>query len=438
MKRQVVAGPVLVAILTVAALNAGPAPAQDTSREELLRRIEQLEKELNSLKALVESTNESAGRAETVAAEAARAAGEAKEAANAATIGPVAYEGKTPDTMWHIAGYAASGLDISNSDESDTFVAGKFNPGFHFQYKDLVIFEGELEFEIEDNETKVALEYSSIDLLLHDNLTIVVGKYISPIGQFQERLHPDWINRAASVPVGFGHDGVQPISDVGVQFRGGVPLGNNMKATYAIAVGNGPRLGHGGGVELEGFGADDNDNKSVGGRIGFFPMPYLEVGGSYLSAKVDGLMGTGPLGPTRAGFDLWGFDAAYTKGPWDVRLEYLRSTRDELFSAGEEGGEVELLDKQTLKAWYAQAAYRLSQLSDNLYLGRLEPVVRYGRLRAEGNHELEEMAQNNFYMGLNYWLVPSFVFRGGYEIRDFEESGVDTEKVLQLEAAYGF
>ena len=420
-----------MATIMIAALAAtGPVWAQDDPQADLLKRIETLENQLTDLKGLVEATSEKATQAE----EKAEAAGAKAEAA---VIRPVAYEGKMADTMWHLAGYAETGLKFSNGDESSTFVSGKFNPGFHFQYKDLFIFEAELEFETEDGETEVALEYSQIDILLHDNATLVIGKYLSPIGQFQERLHPGWINRAGSAPAGFGHDGAQPISDVGVQLRGGLPLGN-MKMTYVLAVGNGPRMGHEGGVALEGFGEDDNNNKSLGGRLAFFPMPQLEIGGSYLSAKIDGLEGTGLFEPSRADFELWGLDGAYTKGPWDVRFEYLRSTRSELFSAHEEGEEVELLEKQTLKAWYAQAAYRLSSVSDNLHIGRLEPVIRYGQSRAEGNHELEEMAQDNFYVGLNYWMAPSFVLRGGYEVKDFQDPDAENDKIFQLQAVYGF
>ncbi len=420
----------LATVMIAAFAVTEPVWAQENSQANLLKRIETLENQLNDLKGLVQATSEKATLAE-------KKAEAAEVKAEAAAISPVAYEGRLPDTTWHLAGYATTGLNFSNGEEADTFVSGKFNPGFHFQYKDLFMVEAELEFETEDGETEVALEYSQIDILLHDNVTLVIGKYLSPIGQFQERLHPDWINRAASVPVGFGHDGVQPISDVGLQLRGGVPLGG-MKATYALAMGNGPRMGHEGGVELEGFGEDDNNNKSIGGRLALFPMPQLEIGGSFLTAKIDGLEGTGLFEPTRANFELWGFDGAYTKGPWDVRFEYLRSTRDELFSAHEEGEDVELLEKQTLKAWYAQAAYRLSQFSDNRHMGRLEPVVRYGQFRAEGNHELEEMAQNNFYLGLNYWMAPSFVLRAGYEVKDFQDPDAANEKLFQLEASYGF
>jgi len=101
-----------------------------------------------------------------------------------------------PATSWHLAGYADVGFEAVSGDTKDTFVAGKFNPSFHFQFKDWIMFESELEIETSDEgETEIAVEYSQLNFLVHDNVTLVVGKFLSPIGQFQERLHPSWINR---------------------------------------------------------------------------------------------------------------------------------------------------------------------------------------------------------------------------------------------------
>jgi len=428
----------IATLLLAGSVPLAPSFAQEADQDAVNQRIEKLEKELAELKAMVKDTADTAEHADMAAADAKKTAEQASGTAQSTEMKPVAYGAVASDTSWHLAGYATAGLVVTNSDESDSFLLGNFNPVFHFQYKDLILFEGELEFELEDGETNVELEYASMDLLLHDNLTLVIGKFLSPIGQFQERLHPAWINKAASRPAGFGHEQVEPGEEIGVQIRGGVPVGEGMKATYSLYIGNGPQVGEEGNVELEGFPEDNNNNKSFGGRIGFFPLPYLEVGGSFITAKVDGLEGTGELMPTRADFQLWGFDSAFTKGPWDVRFEFVKSTRDPFNSADDVGGTVEFFDKQSQKAWYAQAAYRLSDVTDNIHLQRMEPVFRYGQFRATNNEEFEEVTQNNYYIGLNYWLAPSFVVRGGYEIRDFTDSELSNEKLFQLQVSYGF
>ncbi|MCH8081012.1 MAG: hypothetical protein IID52_01320 [Proteobacteria bacterium] len=433
-------------------LSINSVRAQEPTNQELLDRIETLEQELQyfreSLATNTARSEQAEERAEAAEIKAEAAARTAENAVNTASaVAPL------PDTKWHLAGYADAGAMFRTNGGDDTFAFGHFNPVFLFQYKDIVMFEGELEFEIdEDGNTEVALEYAQLDFFLHDNITLVVGKFLSPIGQFKERLHPTWINKIGYAPAGFGHDGVQPGGDVGIMVRGGVPVGKRSMFTYSLMVGNGPRMGHEGNISFEGFGKDDNQNKAFGGRIGFLPVPYLELGFSFLKGKIDGLHGeeegdahpesisldSFEFEPSTATVKLWGADAAYTRGPWDFRFEYLKSVRDPIYSFDEEEGEVALLPEMTLTAWYVQLAYRLSEIGNSSFLHKFEPVVRYGKFNISGNHHLEEAnAQTRLNIGLNYWIAPSLVARIGYERRKFLEEGL-VEKIILLQAAYGF
>jgi len=373
------------------------------------------------------------------------------------------------DTSWHLAGYADATFIVSDFDGETTadFSAARFNPAFHFQYKDLILIEAEAEISVDgDGETEFELEYAQADIFLHDSATLVLGQFLSPVGQFQERLHPTWINRLADPPPGFGHDGVQPASDTGAMLRGGFLIGDEMIATYSVAIGNGPRLSHEGGVEFEAKGADDNSNKAVSGRIGFLPLPYLEFGGSFLIGDVSGssdaeegddhgdeepddhdddaplLDDLSGLMPTDAKVTLWGADAAYTRGPWDIRGEYLNATRDPMNTAFEGSGGVAALPELELEAWYAQIAYSLSGLTDHKVIARFEPVVRYGEFRITGLEELaEEAAEERLDIGLNYWIAPSIVARGVAQFRDFtarHDDEPDSETRFLLQLAYGF
>lgn len=433
-------------------LSINSVQAQEPTNEELLTRIEALEAELQYFRDLlqtnIQKTNEAEERAvaaEAMAVEATRVAENTAEAASG--------EPPLPDTLWHLSGYADAGARfVSSNLGNDSFAIGHFNPAFHFQYRDLVLFEGELEFEIEDDgATEVKLEYAAINFLVHNNATLVIGKFLSPVGQFQERLHPSWINKIGDAPAGFVHDGAQPEADVGIQVRGGVDVGSRSTFTYALALGNGPRLGHEGAAAFEGFGGDDNQNKSFSGRLGFLPVPYLEFGVSYLTGKIKGQEGPGhdeghteaitimnELEPTSATVKIWGVDAAYTRGPWDFRFEYLNSVRGAINSFSEEEEEIVMFPKLTMKAWYVQLAYRLSEITDSRILQKFEPVVRYGRFNITGSEELfEENAQKRLNFGLNYWIAPSIVGRIGYERRKFLYDG-RLEKILMLQAAYGF
>lgn len=152
-----------------------------------------------------------------------------------------AAEWKNPNTLVHMAGYADVGY-MKVEDQDGGFTGGRFAPIFHYQYRDTVMLEAELEFVVgEDGELEAAMEYITIDWFINDYAVLVAGRFLSPIGQFRQNLHPSWINKLASAPPGFGHDGAAPVSDVGFQVRGGFPMGS-WRANYAVYMSNGPEL----------------------------------------------------------------------------------------------------------------------------------------------------------------------------------------------------
>jgi len=433
-------------VTAVASANiTAPLYAQGIDEAKLLERLILLESEIQELKQQLQETKKQAEVTNRVANKAATKANRVEKSVD--TVRP---------NSWHLAGYADVGIEFSNGENADTFTSGKFNPAFHFQYKDIVLFESELEIQTSsDGETEIALEYSQLDFLLHDNAVLVAGKFLSPVGQFQERLHPSWINRMTNAPAGFAHGGIQPISEVGLMLRGGIPLGEKL-FTYSVALGNGPRSGHDG-VELEGFGRDDNSNKALSGRLAFFPFDDLEIGGSFLAAKIapeaeeagDGHDDEAEeetddhdepaaelVEATEGDYNLWGFDMAFTKGNWDVRAEYLTA---DLKGLGGDDDHDEAPAPLSWEAWYAQVAYRLSGVSDSDFINRLEPVVRYGRFTAEGDHDLEEeLNEKRFNVGLNYWVSPSVVVKSGLEFRNYYAAEREDDTRLQLQLSYGF
>ena len=351
-----------------------------------------------------------------------------------------------PLTKWHLAGYADVGFESISGDTNDSFLAGKFNPSFHFQFKDWIMFESELEIETSnDGETELALEYSQLNFLVHDNMTIIAGKFLSPIGQFQERLHPSWINRSINVPAGFGHGGVQPTNDVGIMLRGGVSTTDDLMFTYSLAAGNGPRFGHDEDeLELEGFGRDNDSNKSFGGRLALVHSSSLEFGFSYLNAGLNAeeeLLDDGDLEPAKnADYRLWGADLAYSKGPWDIRAEYLntKTTPTGVALAEEVEGGHGGAEPVNWKTWYAQIAYRLSEISDHPIIAKIEPVIRYGEFRVRVEDTLISNSENRWNFGVNYWAAPTIVIKAGVERRNYILTERTDETRYQMQLAYGF
>lgn len=341
--------------------------------------------------------------------------------------------GSQTNVITHLAGYADVGyIESENSDGS--FGAGRFAPIFHYQYRDLVLVEAELEVEIEDDgETETLLEYLSINYFINDYLTLVGGKFLSPIGQFRQNLHPSWINKLASAPPGFGHDGAAPVSDIGFQLRGGAPIGKT-DTNYAVYISNGPELVSEfeddefelDGVEAEGFGSDIDGEKVIGGRFAILPLAGLELGLSAATGKatVTGVHGGDNSILNSEGardYDVLGADFAYKKGAFRFRGEYVETQvgADDRGAAASEGA--------TWETWYTQASYRALE-------SNWELVARYTDFTSPHASQNQEQ----WAIGTNYLFSSNFIGKLTYEFNDGLAGGETDEDRVLFQLAYGF
>lgn len=395
-----------LALLTAAgtAAAAGDPPGGDL--DALHKQVDQLQKELKATQ---------------------RAVNDAQQTAAAARR-----EASAPDNAfikWRFAGSVVANYTAGNTPgQSNSFGGGAFMPIFLVRYKDLLELESHMEFANNGSETESSLEYAQLDLFATDWATVVAGKFLSPLGQFQQTLHPAWINKLPDRPAGFTEEGgAEPLTDVGVQVRGGVPLGSVSTGNYALYVGNGPQL-TADGLSLEGFSQDNNDNKAVGGRLGFRPWPALNLGVSAMTAGVQGLDDAG----TNADYGMLGADFAYTPGALDLRGELIHSELDSAYLSN-----TDKVPRTKWNLWYLQAAYRLSGVTDNAVLGNFEPVARYGRYRVSGGaDEWHDNAQRRATVGIDYWFAPTLVAKVAYENRDFDNKS--STDVYRVQLAFGF
>ncbi|MBL4799425.1 MAG: hypothetical protein JKY50_18635 [Oleispira sp.] len=339
-----------------------------------------------------------------------------------------------PDTLIHMSGYADVGYTESESQEG-SFNVGTFAPIFHFQYRDLVMLEAELEIEVVDNgETETSLEYLTIDWFVNDYMVLVAGKFLSPIGQFRQNLHPSWINKLPSAPPGFGHDGAAPVSDLGFQLRGGFPIGH-VRTNYAFYISNGPELKAEfedteyelDGVEAEGFGTDSDGEKVVGGRFGIIPFAGLELGLSAARGKAtvtsieDGDSSI-LAGEDARDYDVIGSDFSLQLSAFNLRGEYVETKVGADTGVGTTASE-----GATWETWYTQGAYRISQ-------SKWELVTRYTDF--DSPHDSKD--QQQWAIGTNYLFSNSFIAKVSYEFNDGQtDSDADQDKFL-IQMAYGF
>ena len=353
-----------------------------------------------------------------------------------------AAEWKNPNTLVHMAGYADVGyMKVENQDGG--FTGSRFAPIFHYQYRDTVMLEAELEFIVgKDGELEAAMEYMSIDWFMSDYAVLVVGKFMSPVGQFRQNLHPSWINKLASAPPGFGHDGAAPVSDVGFQVRGGFPMGG-MRANYAVYMSNGPQLnaeyedGEYGldGVAAEGFGADVDGEKTYGGRLGILPINSVEIGLSFVGGKasvteIENIDEVPPPAPDLSNeqardYNVLGADFVWFSGSWSIRGEYVQT------EVGKATTGVTASDKAKWKTWYTQAAYRLPN-------SKWEGVVRY----TDYDSPHDSVDQKQTALGINYLVANNFVIKLTHELNEGKtingvKSGTDADRTM-VQMAYGF
>ncbi|MDE2462437.1 MAG: hypothetical protein KGO02_01795 [Alphaproteobacteria bacterium] len=413
-------------------LGSSAAGAATTSISDLQKRVDALEQQVKQA-AKTEQELE-ALKAELKAAEDKAAAAQATAEKVAAITPP-----SDDDSLikFHLDGAVVADFVASDMKGShNSFVAGKFLPIFLASYSDWLLFEGHMEFTSNsDGSTNTSLEYAQLDFLVNDWLTVVAGKFLSPIGQFQQALHPPWINKLPDRPAGFVEDGGdEPLNDVGIMARGGFPVGS-MKGTYAVYVGNGPRMGDMGPV-LEGFANDNNDDKAFGGRVSLFVLPHLEIGLSGMHAKIKGMEAMAGA-VSQADYELIGGDFAYTRGNWDVRGEYIHSHLGAINSALDPSDPAPTaIPATTWNNWYVQAAYRLAGVSDNPVIANFEPAIRYSQLHVDGFNGFKGNEESRWSAGLDYWFAPSVVAKIAYENRHFPHAA--TDNVFHAQVAFGF
>ncbi len=338
-----------------------------------------------------------------------------------------AAEWKRPVTLVHLAGYADVGYTDSKS-ESGSFNVGTFSPIFHYQFNESVMLEAELEFEVDEaGNTDVGVDYMTVDIFMGDHAALVVGKFLSPIGQFRQNFHPSWINKMASAPVGFGHDQAAPNAEVGAMVRGGFPM-SGIYANYAAYLGNGPVLEEDGGevemIETPGLNKDGNGKKTGGGRFGlYFPAQKLDLGISAATGKVSVRSGSATAGYTyddSRSYDVLGADFTWHVNTLDLRGEYVKQEYGaQATSSAPDAGSWE--------AWYVQAAYGFGG-------AKWEAVLRYGEY--DTPHASKDRKQSM--VGINYLFASNVVGKIDYEFNDNPNAGQTADDRLLLQLAYGF
>lgn len=309
------------------------------------------------------------------------------------------------------------------------FYFGEFTPDFLLKLNDWIFLEAEI--GIGADGAVSAGSFAQADFFVNDCLTIVAGRFVAPIGWYNERINNPWINKLPADAPGSAPllwlQVLPPFAMMGVQATGSFYLGcSPIKMEYAAYISNGLNLTPAtpGSPTVDELANLENmqdtfsfitNEKAVGGRIGFWwPEVGLEAG---FSAMYNGDYVAG-------GFEdsirLWAVDLNYHKGNWDVRGEY-GMTYQQAQSFGS--------PNITRKGLYGQVAYRPRDCP-NRYLQNTELVYRYSYVDFQGidptTLDLSTYAtpidvpvrrqQNE--IGINYYFYPRMVLKCAYQIND--------------------
>ena len=283
--------------------------------------------------------------------------------------------------------------------------------------------------------TTVTLNLADISYDVCDYLTIGGGLFAIPFGQYHNHFDPPWVDKFPDNPLAF--DAIAPVSEVGFFAKGAIPSGTT-RWTYDVYVTNGPNLitndpAAAGQLNFNDY-SDLNNNKAVGGRIGFLPFPDMEMGYSLQYSK-----------PSPAGFHevtafLQAVDFHYKPvikslaGQFDFAGEWIWSkvgsaTYDPTGSLG--------FGPRTFGSYsqggYFSLGYRPTEV-DNKILRNVELLVRYDSLQMPinapgGEHE------SRLTLGVDYWLTSYCVIKAAYEI-DKKKVGPDQNAFI-FQLGYG-
>jgi hypothetical protein len=247
-----------------------------------------------------------------------------------------------------------------------------------------------------------------------------VGYFLAPIGFWNERLDPRWINKLPDIPLVMRQVIPDGLTMTGLQFRGAKYLfGSPLKMEYSAYATNGLGVpGSGKPADWADLGAligttsNVNNAMAYGGRIGFWlPARGINFGVSeFVNAPYSFADG--------AAVSIWQPYFNYHYGNWDYRFEYgnmYEATKSFIGSNIRRSG------------LYTQIAYR-NYHSIHKHLQRLEAVFRYSQARFsgidQGKLDLTSFSppmsapvnDNQYTIGINYYFYPSTILKLAYEI----------------------
>ncbi|MFN8671909.1 MAG: hypothetical protein U0457_07485 [Candidatus Sericytochromatia bacterium] len=300
-----------------------------------------------------------------------------------------------------------------------TFDMMYLNPIVGINIKDQLTVETMMEFEHGGSE--VGIRYGIIDYSPFDFLTFRVGKFLVPIGKFNEYLYAEHINIFADRPLADSHIVPVVFADVGLQLRGNLKVVDQLGLNYATYISNGlEQKDDKYGGEVRGLRDNDRDqknsSKAFGGRLGLtfngFETGFSMYKGAYSQNGLKNI-------------SLYDLDLEYKNDNFEIRGEYTLSAQET---------DSKNIDRN---GFFVETAYK--------FMNRFQPALRYEYVTLNNYKTVGDILVTNpiqrLTAGFNFYPLPelnsTFKFKLNYAyILDNGAGKTDNEFIFQT--AVGF
>ena len=286
------------------------------------------------------------------------------------------------------------------NDEKKTFDQHRFIPFIHGEVNDRIHVMAELEFEhgglvkgSGDTDGEIKLEFATLDIAFAESFSYRGGVILSPLGKFNLN-HDSPLNDLTNRPLVAREIVPTTLAEAGMGFFGTVYPGEEAVLGYELYMVNGfnektkQKIRSGRGSQK----ADNNDQKSLVGRLNYSPFLGIDLGGSFHRGAYDDA--------GKHNLSIFAADMSYNRGPFDLKGEFA--------SASIEGA----VDDARF-GYYAQMGYHfLPGLLSRFPNSVCTASFRYDHI------DLGASEESRSTVGLNFRFEEETVMKLDYELYD--------------------
>jgi Phosphate-selective porin O and P len=302
----------------------------------------------------------------------------------------------------------SDGLDETEKSSSNVFKQTELTFWLGTQIFKNLEFDSEL--EMDDGFEEFEIEKFELDWnVFNEKFVFRIGKFYYPFG-IERLVESAPYNKLIDRPLPSIKIIPGTYSDIGLEIYGTVPFLCKTKFKYELAVTNGLSSPEKNGEQQ--WVDDNNDNKTLGGRLGLELLPGLEIGGSYSTGKYDD--------DEKFRMDFAGADVSFRKGGFEIRSEYIRSNVEQPTISGGN------FDRE---GYYFQASYTYSPEIN--YLRYIEGVARYDSVDPNDN-VTDENDADRVAFGINCSPIEHVKIKLEYEVENEAKEDRENKGFIQI------